>query len=67
MVETNLRIIEELKTFLYIACKENEIKELFASGPSDFSRDRNLALSHVVGLVANIPKRSLSIGLHELF
>ncbi|MCM4155824.1 hypothetical protein [Gramella sp. AN32] len=67
MVEANLRIIEELKTFLDMVCEQKELKDLLVQNPSDFSRDRKLTLRRVAGMILNMPKRSLNIELREFF
>lgn len=67
MVEANLKIIAELKIFLKIVSEDTEIKRLITQKESDFSRDRKLSLERVVGIIINMPKRSLSIELQEFF
>ena len=67
MVKTNVRIIEELKSFLDMACINNELRELFVSSSTDFTRQRKLTFNRMVGMLINLPKRSLSIELQELF
>ncbi len=44
MVHTNVKIIEELKSFLNIVLEDSEIKKLFTFDSTDFSRDRKLPL-----------------------
>lgn len=67
MVHTNVKIIEELKSFLNIVLEDSEIKELFTFDSTDFSRDRKLPLRKIIGMLINLPKRSLSIELQSFF
>lgn len=67
MVEANLKIIEELKFFLNTVSEDAEIRKLVTQSDSDFSRDRKLPLTKLVGLLINMPKRSLSIEIQEFF
>lgn len=67
MVEANVRIIEELKYFLEIVSNEPMLRRAVTQKEEDFSRDRKLTLERVVGLILNMPKRSLSIEIQEFF
>ena len=67
MVDSNVKIIEELKSFLNTLIEEPEIRELFTTNPRDFIRDRKLPLKKVIGLLINLPKRSISIELQSFF
>ena len=67
MVEANLKIITELKLVLEEVAKNKEVKSLFINGEESFSRDRKLPIQKLVGLLINMPKRSLSIELKEFF
>lgn len=64
MLETKLQIIEDLISFL----KEiEEDKDLYRTQKGAFSRQRRLPLSRVVGLLINLPRKSLDLELAELF
>ncbi len=67
MVEANLKIIEELKYFLDTVSNQSDVRKLVTQSESDFSRDRKLPMSRLVGLIINMPKRSLSIEIQEFF
>lgn len=67
MVEANLKIIEELKSFLEIVSSEPDIRKLVTPSETDFSRKRKLTLKRIANFVINMPKRSLSIELQEFF
>ena len=67
MVYTNVKIIEELKSFLDVVIEDPEIRELFTTNPTDFTRERKLPLRKIIGILINLPKRSLSIELQSFF
>jgi hypothetical protein len=67
MVEANLKIIEELTFFLDTVASDAGIRKLVTQEDSDFSRDRKLPMDRLVGLIINMPKRSLSIEIQEFF
>lgn len=67
MVETNLKIIAELKLFLEALSKDKELRKQVTGNEKDFSRNRKLPIARIVGLLINIPKRSLSIEIQEFF
>jgi len=67
MVEANVRIIEELKYFLEVVSKDPSLRELVTETEKDFTRDRKLPMERIVGLIINMPKRSLSIEIQEFF
>lgn len=67
MVETNIKIIGELKEFLNIINSDPEIRELFTEKSSDFSRNRKLTINRTLLLILNMLKRSLAIEVREFF
>ncbi len=67
MVESNLRIIAELKGLLDQIAEDPEMRMLFTESPSDFTRNRKLTFEKVVAFILNMPKRSLSIELYDFF
>jgi hypothetical protein len=67
MVEANVKIIEELKYFLEAVSKDPSLRKLVTETEKDFTRDRKLPMERVVGLIINMPKRSLSIEIQEFF
>ncbi len=67
MVEANLKIIEELNFFLDIVSEDADIRKLVTQSEGDFSRDRKLPMERIVGIIINMPKRSLSIEIQEFF
>jgi hypothetical protein len=67
MVETNIKIIEELKEFLRIINTDSEIRKHFVTKASDFTRKRKLTYDRTVFLILNMLKRSLSIEIQDFF
>lgn len=67
MVEANLKIITELKIVLEEVSNNQEVKSLFVSSSQAFSRERKLTIQRLIGIIINMPKRSLSIELRDFF
>ncbi len=67
MVDANLKIIDELKLVLEEVSRNSEVKSLFVKSAESFSRKRKLTIKTLVGILINMPKRSLSIELNEFF
>ena len=67
MVEANIKIIEELKMVIDLFKTDVELRSLVTNGTGDFSRNRKLPFERVVSIILNMPKRSLSIEIHDFF
>jgi len=67
MVGTNIKIISELKSVLEEITSNKELRSLFVSEPTAFSRDRKLTMKRLIGIIINLPKRSLSVEIREFF
>ena len=67
MVEANIKIIEELKLFLECVSKDPDLRKIFSTCDADFSRTRKLPMERIVGIIINMPKRSLSIEIADFF
>ena len=67
MVSANIKIIEDLKYFLHSVSADAAIRKLVIQADGDLSRNRKLPLSKLVGLIINMPKRSLSIEIQDFF
>jgi len=67
MVEANVKVIEELTYFLQTVANDPSIRQLVTMDESDFSRQRKLTLERLVGIIINMPKRSLSIEIQQFF
>lgn len=67
MVQTNLKIIAELKSVLNEISENKSLRELVTNTPTAFSRDRKITMQRLVAMIINLPKRSLSIEIREFF
>jgi hypothetical protein len=67
MVEANVKILRELRYFLDEIATDPELVKCISKQPGAFTRNRKLPLHHLVGLLINQPKRSLSVELREFF
>jgi Transposase DDE domain. len=67
MVVANIKIISGLKQYLERASTKTSWKMQFTEKSSDFTRERQLTFKRIVGLLINLPKRSLSIEVREFF
>lgn len=67
MVGANIKIIEGLKFFLETVSRESTIRPYVTRSEKDFTRNRKLPLERLVGLIINMPKRSLSVEIQEFF
>ena len=67
MVESNIKIVEELKEVFNIINTDLEIKKKFTESTTDFTRDRKLTFNRTVFLIINMLKRSLSIEIQDFF
>lgn len=66
MSETNLQIINLLRTFLLRAL-EAEGRPLYCQGASDFTRNRILSFQEVALYILSLPKGSLSLEIGRFF
>lgn len=67
MIESNVRIIAELKQVLNVVAHNPELRKLFTQCETDFTRNRKLTLENIVAFIINMPKRSLSVELYDFF
>ena len=67
MVDTNLKIIPELKHFLDIICGTPALNEVFFESRQDFSRKRKLGFHGTIYLIIDMLKRSHKIELQDFF
>jgi hypothetical protein len=67
MVSANLNIIAELKYVLELVKQSADYRKSVTFHPNDFIRDRKLPIERVIGLILNMPKRSLSIEVRAFF
>jgi hypothetical protein len=67
MVKRNAKILATLRTFLQAIDGAPAERQRYVASPTDFTRHRSLTLLCMVGLLANLLKRSLSVELREFF
>lgn len=56
-----------MQEFLQKTICDANIRNRYVSSPTDFTRNRSLSFSHIVILLTNMLKRSLSVELHDYF
>ena len=66
MLSVNVKIIEELKSFLLLVSKDQKLLSVFRSSENAFTRNRKLPFEKLVLLITKLCKKTLSIEL-ELF
>lgn len=67
MVTANVEIIELLRSYLKIMINDPGVRANFTLRPEDFTRDRKLPMDKLVGMLINLPKRSLTTELQSFF
>lgn len=67
MLETNVKIIEELKEFISIIVKSPDLLSQFCNNESDFIRSRKLPFERIVLLIVKLCKKTLSVELEQFF
>lgn len=66
-MEANITIINDLKEFIRASGSCEELRKLFTSSESDFTRQRKLSFERLVLLLLNFFKRSYSVEIAEFF
>lgn len=67
MLNTNIKIIEELKEFISIIVQRPDLLKHFCNRSSDFSRNRKLPFERIVLLIVKLCKKTLSVELEQFF
>jgi hypothetical protein len=67
MSTANLKIIEELKSFIFIVSSSYELTSLFSTKENSFSRNRKLNFERLVFLIIKLCKKTLSAELDQFF
>jgi hypothetical protein len=67
MFETNLKIIDELKQFLYFVKDNPEVLSKFSNSSNAFIRDRKLPFDRTALLIAKCCKKTLGIEIENFF
>ena len=66
-MSANLEIISDLKNFISLSQSDPELKQLFTSSITDFTRKRKLQFDQVVFMLINFFKRSYDIEIAEFY
>lgn len=67
MLDTNVKLIEELKEFVSVVVSDRELLDFFRLGSRDFIRCRKLPFEKLVLLIANLCKKTLSVEIGDFF
>jgi hypothetical protein len=67
MLSVNVKIIEELKNFLFTVSNDQKLLSVFRSSEKDFTRNRKLPFEKLVLLIAKLCKKTLSFELEQFF
>lgn len=66
-MSANLKIINDLKNFISESATQAELRELFTTSKSDFSRERKLGFERLVLLLINFFRKSYSLEIAEFY
>ena len=66
-MQSNVKILSEVKQFITEAFNNKALRSLFLTGPKAFTRNRKLGFENLVFLMLNFFKRSYSIELAEFY
>lgn len=67
MLSVNVKIIEELKNFLFLVSKDQQLLSVFRTSEKDFTRNRKLPFEKLVLLIAKLCKKTLSVEIEQFF
>lgn len=67
MLSVNVKIIEELKNFLFMVSNDQKLLSVFRSSEKDFTRNRKLPFEKLVLLIAKLCKKTLSFEIEQFF
>lgn len=67
MLSVNVKIIEELKSFLLEVSRDQKLLSVFRSSEKAFTRNRKLPFEKLVLLITKLCKKTLSIELEQFF
>jgi hypothetical protein len=67
MVQANVKILQDLRSFLQLCSRQPELRDHYSVEQKDFSRRRKLPFEQLVALIVNCLKRSLQVELREFF
>ncbi len=66
-MDTNIKIITDLKNFIAACSSDTELRSLFTTSKTDFTRERKLGFERLVFLLINFFKKSYSIEIAEFY
>jgi len=67
MLSVNVKIIEELRNFLFMVSNDQRLLSVFRSSEKDFTRNRKLPFEKLVLLIAKLCKKTLSVEIEHFF
>jgi hypothetical protein len=67
MLETNVKIIEELKEFISIIVQRPDVLKQFCNNESDFIRSRKLPFEGIVLLIVKLCKKNFKRRVGTIF
>ena len=67
MIDTNVKLIRELKEFVSLVACDSELLDYFRCSPNDFVRSRKLPFEKLVLLIAKLCKKTLSVEIENFF
>ena len=65
MFNVNVKLIRELKEFVYMVSSDNELLNFFRYSPHDFIRNRKLPFEKLVLFIAKLCKKTLSVEIEN--
>jgi hypothetical protein len=66
-MDANIKIIGDLKNFITECCTNGELRSLFTTSKTDFTRERKLNFERLVLLLINFFKKSYNIEIAEFY
>jgi hypothetical protein len=66
-MDANIKIIDDLKNFIGECCTNGELRSLFTTSKTDFTRERKLNFERLVLLLINFFKKSYNIEIAEFY
>lgn len=67
MIETNVKIINELKEFLKYFIENEETRKLIIKNEKDFTRRRKLSVEKIILFLINLSRKTLTVEIKEFF
>jgi len=67
MYDVNLKIVNELKSFVSIVSSSRDILQAFCTADKDFTRIRKLPFDRLVLLISKLCKKTLSVEIERFF